>query len=202
MSKPSSIREQKRNFTRSQLKEAARDVFTQKGYLAATVDDIAFAAGASRATFYLHFPGKDAVAAEIIEENARLSIERYHRLDELVTSSAPDRPALLRAWLQEWVEHWRTNGSLMHAQMATAVSDPEKERKSLERGFTYLDAMPRFFEGLEQAQREETRAHAFILELMTRVALDATARSLLEIPDAAVLDFLTELWAGVFLPEA
>jgi AcrR family transcriptional regulator len=202
MSKSISIREQQRIFTRSQLKEAARDIFAQKGYQAATVDDIASAAGASRATFYLHFSSKERIAAEMIEDTAPFVLGRYQELDEVLTSSEDNKKSRLRDWLEGWVEYWRTNGSLLHAQIASSMADPDRQRESLALGFTYLDAMPGFFESLTQQRRGEVRAHAFLLELMTRFVLDATARSLLEVPDAVVLDYLTQIWSDVFLPES
>ena len=53
-----SLREQHRVFTRERLIQGALEVFAHKGYVAATIDDIVAAAGASRATFYLHFHSK------------------------------------------------------------------------------------------------------------------------------------------------
>jgi AcrR family transcriptional regulator len=38
--------------------DVALELFTQKGYAATTVDNIAQAAGATRTTFYLHFASR------------------------------------------------------------------------------------------------------------------------------------------------
>lgn len=45
---------------------AARDVFAQKGYHAATVDDITRAAGVAKGTFYLYFQEKREIFYEVI----------------------------------------------------------------------------------------------------------------------------------------
>ena len=50
-----------RDERRAQLVTAARDVFGQKGYHAATVDDITRAAGVAKGTFYLYFDEKREV---------------------------------------------------------------------------------------------------------------------------------------------
>src|SRR5437764_15224371 len=50
-----------RDERRAQLVSAARDVFGQKGYHAATVDDITRAAGVAKGTFYLYFEEKREV---------------------------------------------------------------------------------------------------------------------------------------------
>lgn len=47
-----------RSARRAQLLEAARDVFVDKGYHAAAMDDIAEHAGVSKPVLYQHFPGK------------------------------------------------------------------------------------------------------------------------------------------------
>lgn len=51
---------------RAQLLEAARAVFGDKGYHAATVDDITRAAGVAKGTYYLYFSEKRTVFYELI----------------------------------------------------------------------------------------------------------------------------------------
>lgn len=51
-------REQSRDQRRATLLGAAREVFSAKGYHAATVDDITRASGVAKGTFYLYFPEK------------------------------------------------------------------------------------------------------------------------------------------------
>src|SRR3954454_7437339 len=56
---------------RTQLLEAAPSVFARKGYEEATVSEIVTRAGVAQGTFYLYFPGKEALAgafAEILSE--------------------------------------------------------------------------------------------------------------------------------------
>ncbi|MCC6750519.1 MAG: TetR/AcrR family transcriptional regulator [Deltaproteobacteria bacterium] len=52
----------------TQLLEAARRVFAQKGYHAATVDDVTRAAGVAKGTFYLYFGEKRAAFYELIRQ--------------------------------------------------------------------------------------------------------------------------------------
>src|SRR5260370_33115463 len=75
-----SLREQQRVFTRERLIQGALEVFAHKGYVAATIDDIAAAAGASRATFYLHFHSKQDIIAE---QGSRMEPEVQHFYSEL-----------------------------------------------------------------------------------------------------------------------
>ena len=68
---------------RTQLLGAARAVFAKKGYEEATVSEIVGRAGVAQGTFYLYFPGKEALAgafAESLSERlAELAAERTAR---------------------------------------------------------------------------------------------------------------------------
>ena len=50
------------------LLDAARDVFVERGYAEATLDDVIARAGGSRATLYKQFGGKDGLFAAVIGE--------------------------------------------------------------------------------------------------------------------------------------
>jgi AcrR family transcriptional regulator len=52
---------------RTDLLTAARAVFAKKGYEGATVSEIVGRAGVAQGTFYLYFPGKDALAGAFAE---------------------------------------------------------------------------------------------------------------------------------------
>src|SRR5436190_6193221 len=73
----------KRLDRRTQLLSAARAVFAKKGYEDATVSEIVTRAGVAQGTFYLYFPGKEALAgafAEILSERfAELAAEKTAR---------------------------------------------------------------------------------------------------------------------------
>src|SRR4051794_25879456 len=52
---------------RQDLLRAARDVFATKGYHNAKIDDIVAAAKVAKGTFYLYFPDKRSVFAELVD---------------------------------------------------------------------------------------------------------------------------------------
>ena len=53
---------------RKELLIAARDVFAEKGYAAATVDDVVLRAGVARGTFYLYFKDKRDVFGALVDD--------------------------------------------------------------------------------------------------------------------------------------
>jgi AcrR family transcriptional regulator len=76
----------KREQRREQLLRHARDVFAEKGYHNAKIDDIVAHARVARGTFYLHFEDKRRVFEELVDDFlARISgsIVRIHVDDSL-----------------------------------------------------------------------------------------------------------------------
>ncbi|HEY8431436.1 MAG TPA: TetR/AcrR family transcriptional regulator [Sandaracinaceae bacterium] len=53
---------------RADLLAAARDVFVEKGFAAASVDDIVLRAGVARGTFYLYFHDKRAIFEALVDD--------------------------------------------------------------------------------------------------------------------------------------
>lgn len=61
---PPSRRARKKERTRGQIYDAAMKLFLARGYDGVTIDEICAAADVARATFFLHFPSKDALLGE------------------------------------------------------------------------------------------------------------------------------------------
>ncbi len=62
-------REQSRDQTRERLLNAAHRIFMKKGYVAASVEDIAAAAGFTRGAFYSNFSSKSDLLLELLERD-------------------------------------------------------------------------------------------------------------------------------------
>jgi AcrR family transcriptional regulator len=62
-------REQSKDQTRERLLKAARVMFMKKGYLAASVEDIAATAGYTRGAFYSNFGGKAELLLELLKRD-------------------------------------------------------------------------------------------------------------------------------------
>ena len=57
--------------TKKRIYEAARQLALDHGIENASVDSIVKAAGVSKGSFYVHFPSKDALTADFVNEYTR-----------------------------------------------------------------------------------------------------------------------------------
>src|ERR1700760_239482 len=80
------MRAAQREFTRSRLIDGAIEIFAERGYAKATVDEIADRAGATRATFYLHFKSKSDLIIELIEKGEHHFHAVYQDLSPIAQS--------------------------------------------------------------------------------------------------------------------
>src|ERR1700744_3448307 len=104
------LREQQRAFTRRKLMEAGQKEFAAKGYLDTRVEDIARLAGASRATFYLHFKSKSELMIALAEEMLPFAVGSSRDLDDMLEDHGPQLRERLRKWLAQWLDVW-TSGA-------------------------------------------------------------------------------------------
>lgn len=100
------LRAAQKRMTRQLLLESALRVFQEKGYSAATVDEIAVGAGATRTTFYLHFASKSELMSALIENVNELIVSSdVPRLTEVVRVG--DRE-MIRAFVARRFDQWPT----------------------------------------------------------------------------------------------
>lgn len=191
------MRAQQRAFTRKRLIEAARQVFAERGYPDATVDEIASEAGASRATFYLHFKGKTELTAALVEDVTPFAVDRYRLLDELLVSGGSSLRDKLREWLADWLGVWSESAQASHALLQAAMLEPEVEAQRLRQSEALVDALGQYFAGLPEKDRGRARDRALVLEIMTQRILALASMSRLPIADNEVLDILTDMWMHV-----
>jgi AcrR family transcriptional regulator len=64
----------------AELLDAALDVFAERGFAAARMEDIAARAGAAKGTIYLYFPSKEAVFEALVRSAIVPNIERAEAL--------------------------------------------------------------------------------------------------------------------------
>ncbi|MET9328861.1 TetR/AcrR family transcriptional regulator [Tsukamurella sp. NPDC003166] len=64
---------------RSQLVDTARSVFADRGYAAATIEEVAAKAGVSKPVVYEHFGGKEGLYAVVVDREMEMVLEVFSR---------------------------------------------------------------------------------------------------------------------------
>jgi AcrR family transcriptional regulator len=85
---------ERRAQTTQRLLDAAADVFAQRGFHAATVDDIADAAGYTKGAVYANFAGKDALFLALLDRHLDDQVAQVDRI--MAAPSDTDLRAKLR----------------------------------------------------------------------------------------------------------
>ncbi len=102
---PGRARDGRKGATRRALLEAALNVFGEKGYHGAAVDEIVSRAGRSKGAAYFHFASKEAIFRALVRELAGQLVGRIQR--EIDAASAPSErlDAALLALIDIFVKH-------------------------------------------------------------------------------------------------
>jgi AcrR family transcriptional regulator len=181
--------------------EVAQQLFAAQGYPETRVDDIAHAAGASRATFYLHFKSKSELMSAVMDAVAPMAVGSYRILDELLAEGGPQLPERLREWLGEWLERWTNGAQASHSLLQATMLEPEVELHYLRLSETLIDALEGYFGRLPAGKRAGARERALMLEIMTQRIFALAGRSRLPMAEDRLLDILTEFWLQVFVAD-
>lgn len=163
-------------------------MFAREGYVEASVEDIAKAAGVAPTAIYYHFGGKE----ELFAATLRTAMHNFsEHIFDVRPDAQPGSVAALRAVLQAGWQYW-----LAHPDEARLVSRysegstvqavhlrREWEERHLERAYDYI-ALPRSPRSTRKA-REQRAAHALNIRLLIDVLLATQATALAGTIDAA-----------------
>jgi AcrR family transcriptional regulator len=191
----SNLREEQKLLTRRLLIEAARTVFAARGYGAATVDDIVKAAGASRATFYLHFANKAEVMAALYQSLMPATAEYWRKLDQSLRSRRE-----LRAWLNEALSWWEEHRRILPALHEASVIDPALAAQQYEGLRRLTDELIGYFAKVRGAKRREARLRIELLILqLDQFCMQWIVQKAVDADREMVLDVLSDLWCATLL---
>jgi AcrR family transcriptional regulator len=195
-----SLREEQKRLTRHRLLESARDVFSTKGYVNATVDDIAAGAGASRATFYLHFSSKLEILFEVSAAVTEDTTQYYAGLDEALADASR---ASLRSAIDRIISWFEEHSGLMQAWGEAAMVEPEAARRGRHRVEEFFDAMPHLRASWPKKRQDQARLRVslFLMQLERYFQRHAVMGEW-DAPRDLFIDVLTDVWAAGFLPPA
>ena len=157
----SSLREAQKKLTRDVIVERALELFTEKGYAATTIDEIAAAAGTTRVTFYAYYPSRSDLMRDFM---ARVNavLDRADGPESGSTASdlvdvvrAGELPGIL-AWLESRAALWPVFRPYLDVLDEAAAVDPEV--RALVRGW-HEEVISDIVRGMQLAGRfsQETR---------------------------------------------
>ncbi|WP_072801674.1 TetR/AcrR family transcriptional regulator [Rhodococcoides yunnanense] len=186
-----SIREQQRAFTRDRLLQGAQEVFASKGYVASTIDEIATASGASRATFYLYFSTKLELITELGASVKAETHAFYEQLDDVLADGSRD--ALLD-WMNRSVD-WMDGHKVVLSSLDTA--QVAEGSLSYEDALGLSDRMPRYLAGWREADRPQARMRIALLAAQFRAMFSFLLRTedvRKDVSNAELAEAMTDVW--------
>jgi AcrR family transcriptional regulator len=157
----SSLREAQKQLTRDVIVERALALFTEKGYAATTIDEIAAAAGTTRVTFYAYYPSRSDLMKDFM---ARVNavLDRADGPDS--GSTAADLVDVVRAgelsgilaWLESRAALWPVFRPYLDVLDEAAAVD--RDMRAMVEGW-HEEVISDLVRGMEQAGRfpAETR---------------------------------------------
>jgi AcrR family transcriptional regulator len=189
------LREAQKQFTRQRLLDAAAASFEEKGYARTTIDDIVSGAGATRATFYLHFGAKGDIVREFMETIWTDVSDVYDGLGAAVASA--DRAAL-REWFGSTFRYWETLRPFAHVREEAMMLDPELRRVSdstFEIGVAAIVKAVRERYGYDE---DEASARATLVLAQLEMVFRRWMLYGWESDEDVIIDIVTEMWMAAF----
>lgn len=119
----------RRGLRRREILAAAAALFAERGYHGVSIDDIGAAVGMSGPGIYRHFPGKDAVLAEMLLDIS----QRLHAAGGRLAGSAPDAAAALDALLRWHIGFALSEPDLITVQSRELANVTEPARRQIRR---------------------------------------------------------------------
>jgi AcrR family transcriptional regulator len=157
----SSLREAQKQLTRDVIVERALELFTEKGYAATTIDEIAAAAGTTRVTFYAYYPTRSDLMRDFMARvNAVLDRaagpDRGSTAAELVDVVRAGELAGILAWLESRAALWPVFRPYLDVLEEAAAID--REVRALVEGW-HEEVISDLVRGMELAGRFPEETH-------------------------------------------
>jgi AcrR family transcriptional regulator len=169
---------------REEILAAAAALFARRGFHGVSIDDIGSAVGMSGPGIYRHFPGKDAVLAQMLLDISQRLLDEAGRR----AAGAPDAPAALDALLRWHVSFALSQPDLITVQNRELANVPEPARRQIRRlQRLYVEEWVTVLSELSPRAPQaslRTAVHA------TFGLLNSTPHSAAELPPEAMADLL------------
>ena len=143
-------RERRLEHTRSLLLDAAEDVFAEKGFTAATLDDIAHAAGYTKGAIYKHFATKEDLFLAVSDRYWRRYFDNFAEVMSSGQVGAHELDEIAERWRQ--LSHGRAeHAALGHEFTLYLVRNPDVRARVAAKRSDVVEALAKFIvEGIDR----------------------------------------------------
>jgi AcrR family transcriptional regulator len=188
-------------FRRSEIVEAARKIFAQRGYRCSTVDDIAEQAGIAKGTLYLYFKSKEEIyLTALMQDVSDLQQEASRRV--LGAGNAQDK---VREFVAVRLEHserhadfWRIFFSEFSNLAVSPAAQSKPFQAALQRSVAQLEEVLEDGIAQHEIQSVPARRTALAIADLTRCVIERRLMGFVKSTPREDLAFLMNLiWDGL-----
>jgi AcrR family transcriptional regulator len=122
------VTEEHKEHRRKKILESALVCFAEKGFEAATIDDIVAHSGISKGSIYNYFKTKDDIYIQLMNENTRLNFEYFQELFRNLTSVNEKIRCLFDLYKNAGGKEESKNLLLVHGEFFLSSSRKEENR--------------------------------------------------------------------------
>jgi AcrR family transcriptional regulator len=145
-------RERRLEHTRALLLDAAEQVFAEKGFTAATLDDIAGAAGYTKGAIYKHFIAKEDLFLEVSDRYWRRYFDNFAEVMSTATQiGARELDEIAERWRRLSRDRGAEHAALGHEFTLYLLRNPDARQRVAAKRSEVVEALGRFIvEGIDR----------------------------------------------------
>lgn len=188
--------------TRSLLLDAAEEVFAEKGFTTATLDDIAHAAGYTKGAIYKHFATKEGLFLAVSDRYWRRYFDNFAEVMSAKQIGARELDEIADRWRQLSKDRGAEHAALGHEFTLYLLRNPDARERVADKRREVVEALSEFI----VAGIERIGGTLMITPLAFAHALVATSDSVVlasEIDDVDLFRPIVEMYVSMIkLPES
>ena len=145
-------RERRLERTRSLLLDAAEEVFAEKGFTPASLDDIARAAGYTKGAIYKHFATKEDLFLAVSDRYWRRYFDNFAEVLSAATEvGAAELDAIAQRWRQLSIDRGAEQAALGHEFTLYLLRNPDARERVAAKRSEVVDDLAKFIvRGIDQ----------------------------------------------------
>ena len=141
-------RERRLERTRALLLDAAEEVFAEKGFTPASLDDIARAAGYTKGAIYKHFATKEDLFLAVSDRYWRRYFDNFAEVLSAATEvGEPELDAIAQRWRQLSIDRGAEHAALGHEFTLYLLRNPDARERVAAKRSEVVDELAKFIVG-------------------------------------------------------